>query len=275
MYDLIANGEVDLVRYTQLLDIRRIIRDPLSGAIDGSNTIFQGNYSPALASGSTAIFSGTTPLSNYVFFPDNAQFELASAPALGSAQLYANYTYSSLLNETVVRMLFLGFDEMEARWSRGLRLTSSGSTYIAATEADSAIYIVGPSDVSDPTSCGIYFSTARRQIAFYMKCIQYVYWSQRLYEEAAGGMAYKEAGGMSVDTTKRAQNLKLLLDCLERDLEKLLLLAQIDWSQNASAIAIHSPQSADYQENFAWQNGVSTANRSTYNPYRGTEGPAL
>lgn len=273
MYELLTQGISDLARSSQLLDLRKIVRDSLSGPIDGSNTVFVGNYAPALASGSNALFVGTVQQTLYTFNPVAAQFVFTTAPAANSAQIYANYTYSSLDSDTVIRLLFLGFDQMESFWSRGLRLSSSSSSYSAATESSSTIYIVGSSDTSDPTSNGVYFSTSRKQIAFYMKCCQYAYYIQRMYEEAAGGLSYKEAGGMAVNTEARARNLKLLLDMLMKELETILAAAQADWG-SALGFAIHSPQSADYQENFAWQDGVSTANRatSTYNPYRGLTG---
>lgn len=267
MYELLTNGAADLARYTTLLDVRKIIRDPLSGPVNGTNTIFLGNYPSALLSGSTAVFIGTTPQSNYQFIADNVQFTLSSAPAAGSAQVYGNYTYSSLAPDVITKILFLGFDEMESRWARGFRLSSSSSTYIAASDTDSSVYVVSSSDVSDPTSSGIYFSTSRTQIAFYMKCSQFAYYSQKMYDEAATGMSYREAGGMAVDTTKRASNINMLISRIDKELTKMMMAAQADWLQNSGgfADAILSSKSGDYIRNFQWQDGIATENGT----YRG------
>lgn len=260
MYELLTQGAVDLARYTSLLETRKIIRDPLSGPINSSNTIFTGNYPPALASGSTAIFLGTVAQTGYSFIADNAQFTLSSAPATGAAQIYGNYTFSSLAPDVVTKILFLGFDHMESLWARGFRLSGSAGVYVPAVDTDSAVYIVSSSDNADPVASGLYFSASRTQIAFFMKSAQYAYYSQRLYEEAAGGMSYKEAGGMAVDTTSRARNINLLLDRLERELMRMLATAQADWLENLGGFAavIHSPQSGDYRSNLKWQDGTGT-----------------
>ena len=253
MYNLKSNGVTDLARFTQLLDLRKITHDPLIGPVDGSNTVFQANFTPLNASGSTAVFVSGVTQNGYSVAFETGEFALASAP---STQPYANYTFSSLTTENLTRILMLGFDEMEQRWPRKLRLSGSDSTFVQADETFTSLYIVSTdgSTVADPYSSGVYLSTSVSQIALFMKCCQYAYLSQQQLDVAIGTMSYKEPGGLSVSNEKRVDALEKVLSRVERELNRALVVAQSEWLANTgdSAALIAPIHSKDYDANFDW-----------------------
>jgi hypothetical protein len=250
-YDLFASGVTDLARYTQLLDLRRVTRDPLSGIVDGTNYIFNTTYSPCLSSGSTAVSVNYVNQTGYTFIFDTGEIQLASPPA---SQPFANYTSTSLTSETIKRMLFLGLDEMETRWARGFRLSSSLSSYVPATESDVSAYIVDPNLLVDPVAGTASFSLARAEIAFYMKSVQYAYFSHAQFQTAMDGISYKEAGGMSVSTVSRSPAIDKLLARLDKEMGKQLISIQAAWLQGGGFAAfIRNEHSKDYSSNFEWR----------------------
>jgi hypothetical protein len=260
MYDLKLTGVTDLARFTQLLEIRKVTRDPLQGAVNGSNKYFYSNSTPLLSSGSTVVVVNGSSVANTVVY-ETGEFYLTAAP---SYQPYANYTYSSLTSENVTRILLLGFDEMEQRWARGWRLSSSNSSYSAGDETSSALYVSAKDSLSDPTSSGILFSTSKSQIAFYMKSCQYAYISQQQLLAATETMNYREAGGMAVSNEKRADVLDRTLTRLERELTRALMIAQAEWLRTSGGFgaAILPEHSTDYDANFEWRPSRTGSNEN-------------
>jgi len=257
-YDLFSasGGIADLTRFTQLLDLRRVTRDPLSGIVDGTNYIFNTTYSPCLSSGSTTVYVNYVNQTGYTFIYDTGEVQLATPPAY---QPFANYTACSETSETIKRMLMLGLDEMETRWSRGFRLSSSLSSYVAATESDTSAYIVDPTLLIDPISGQSSFSLSRAEIGFYMKSVQYAYFSHQQYDTAMAGISYKEAGGMSVSTVSRSKDLGNLLTRLDKEMAKQLISIQAAWLQGGGFAAFIGPyHTKDYLGNFSWQQGLTT-----------------
>lgn len=261
MYNLKTTGVTDLARFTQLLDLKKMTHDPLMGVVDSSNKIFTANFSPLSSSGSTAVFLGTVAQSGYTVVNETGEFTLASAPAV---QPTANYTFTSLTDTDVVRILLLGFDEMEQRWTRKLRLSSSNSAFAQGNEDSGSLFVVTSdgTTVADPTASSIFFSTSVAQIAFYMKCCQYAYLTQQQLDVAIGTMSYKEPGGLSVSNERRVDALEKVLLRIERELGRALLVAQSEWLLTAGGFAsfVAPIHSKDYDANFEWRDENNTLN---------------
>ena len=251
MYELLTTGQADLINFTRLVDIKKIARDPLTGVVDGSNPTFFANFSPLLSSGSTSVLVSGVAQTGVIEY-DTGQFNLNSAP---SAQPFAWYTFTSWTVEQMTRVLLRGFDEMESRWARGFRLSSSSSSFVLPTVSDAAIYLIDKDVVQDPVYLNGTWSLMRSQVALYMKCCEFAYYAGIAGDEARVGTAYREAVGMSVNTAHRSPNLEKLMDRLEKEVCAALFTAQNAWYSDGSGVgaAVLNPQTLDYKTNFEWQ----------------------
>lgn len=253
-YNLVSQGPVDLYRVTSLFDIRKIARDPLQGVVDGSNKTFFASMPPIMSQGSVGVAVGSTVQASSAFVVqyDTGEIDMVSAPA---QQVYAWYTTCSMPPDRQMRALFRGFDEMELRWPRGYRLSSSLSAYTEALETDAAVYVVSASDLTDPVSPsdGATFSQKRSQIGFFMECCRFAYFLNKFGEEAEKGLSYRENSGMSVNTSGRAGALDKLVARLETRLCDALRRAQDAWDSSSIGDAVLNPQSLYYRIDLEWQ----------------------
>ena len=258
MYDLSTNGARDFLRYTALLSQRKVPRDPLSGLVDGANTVFLTQYSPILSSGSLTAYdsSGSVVATSSVDY-DTGEVVFPSAP---SYQPTATYTATPYTSWQLKSFLMAGFDEMSARWDRpNWYLSSGSSSYIAPTEDDEYIYVVlkNPSDgtLSDPPCYGsVGFSLLRAQTRFYMACCEYAYITRQLMFTAENSINFREARGASIDREQIPKNIDLAMERLERKVVAAMKVAQDQYYAGGDHLGAQiSPQhTLDFETNYEW-----------------------
>ena len=232
-FELWTDGLLVVDRIGRLFNKRSIARDPLSGVVDGANTVFYANYYPILSSGSLALYAGgNTPVasSSYTVDYDAGCFTLTPAPV---SQPQASYTFAKYTESIMRSVMVAGFDEMEGRWYRSLFLSDTLNTVVPITESSSAAYIVD-STGSDPAVGAITWSQSRAQIDFYAKCTQLAFYRTLAGEHALSDFIWKEAQGLFVDKSKTVPNLLAVIKQLEADLQRTQNSAQFEWYGDAS-----------------------------------------
>ena len=99
-FELWTDGLTVVDRTARLFNKHVVARDPLSGVVDGVNTVFYANYYPMLSSGSVGLYVGgetTVAPSSYTIDYDAGCFVLIPAPV---SQPTASYTFAKY-SETV------------------------------------------------------------------------------------------------------------------------------------------------------------------------------
>jgi hypothetical protein len=256
MYNLLVEGVRDLSRYTALLQQRKVAHDPLSGIVDGSNTVFYTQYAPVLTSGSLLGYASGSLFAVATMDYDTGCVEFTTAPA---KQPDATYTYTPFTQSQQVSMLMAGYDELSSRWLRENWYLSSGSAVLTLpTDTDPNIWLVysdaSGSVLTDP-ACGatMTFSTSRLQVRLYMACCEYSYLTRQLVETSLSGVSFRERFGTALDRMQIPKNLSLALDRLESNLTRILRVAQeeyYDGTQYGSGIA--PEHSVGYKTQFDW-----------------------
>jgi hypothetical protein len=248
MYDLAVQGYSDFSRYGTVLDKRKISLDPLSGVADGSNVFFQTTFFPILTSGSFSVYTSGSSVSGVADY-DTGSITLAGAPLV---QPKATYTFLPYTTAEMMQFLVGGFDEMESRWVREWKLTDA--TGARADENSAQLYVTDTTG-SDPACGNSSFSLSRVQTAFYLSCTEYRFRLTQLGNSAFNDYMYRSTAGVTVDKSKRPQNMELLVRSLDDRVKRTLRMAQeqyyTDGSQWGSYVGgLHS---ADYVTNFEWQ----------------------
>lgn len=257
MYDLRVEGVADLSR-SMLFRVRPIVRDALSGLVDGSNRVFRTTYYPLLTSGSIIVYEGGSEVlpSGYGVDYDTGAVIFDTAP---DVQPEADYAYSELTQEQFIDILMAGFDEMEGRWNRGFVLSSSSTTYAAADRDSDHIYVVARganNEVCDPPFRGNTFSASRTQIRFLIACCEYGQLQMRADDAAPSLYSFREGtGGLTVDKSRIPANLERTLERKERQLAQVLDIAQGEYYRGSApwGAYIAPPVSQEYRDVYDWQ----------------------
>lgn len=250
MLDLSVSGISLFARYGDVLARRPIARDPLSGVVDGANKTFFSNYFPLLTSGSVSVRVGGVAVTGGSADYDTGEFTLANPP---SAQPEASYTFTPFRAAQVLQFLTAGFDEMEMRWFRGFKLVDGSGN--PADESSAQILVADSNGVDPPTGSTV-FSLSRVQIAFLMLCTEYRYYLSASGDAAISDFMFRETlRGMTVDKSKRPDNLQGHLAILEKRLQQALVAATDEYFPDGShyGAAIDNPVTRDYAANFEWQ----------------------
>jgi len=248
-YDLAVNGFVDFVRYGQVLEQRKISRDPLSGVADGSNVTFHTTYYPILTSGSLQVYTSgslATGIADY----NTGEINLTVAPLV---QPQATYTFTPFSSDQILNFLVAGFEEMETRWDRGWNLVDlSGNT---ANESSNALQVVDSATGTDPVCGTASFSTSRIQQAFLMGCVEYRFRLTQFLNSANDDYNYHASGGPTVDKSRRPANMDMVIKTLDTRLARMMKMAQEQYYTQMQHVGgyIAAPMSEDYAENYEWQ----------------------
>lgn len=254
-FDLWTDGATLVDRAVHLFDKRAIARDPMSGIVDGSNTLFYIKHPPVLSSGSIGVYTtGSDPVasSQYTVDYDAGLVEFVTAPSVQPTATYHTARYSDLQIKSI---MVAGFDEMEGQWFRGLSLSSVIGTgqIIQITEDSPFAYVVNTSG-SDPQIGSIYFGQSRTQLNFYTKCVQLAFYRSLLPETALNGLIWTEAQGLRIDRTKVTPNLKLAIDSTEKAVVTAMNSARFEWYGDAAfGYGILSPQTEEFAAHKFWQ----------------------
>lgn len=254
MYDLIADGLLDVKRF---IEIERVGRDPLSGIIDGSNTLFFTTYNPILSSGSLVLYEGATvvPATDFTIDYDSGEIIAASAP---SQQFRATYYVTQYTNTRLTRFLMNSFQFMEAAFRRNWRLSSSASTYAAVDETSGSMYIVDATTMIDPVTGSKTFSTSHVQVGFFLSCLELTMAMWKL-DQAADGFMWREDRGITVDKSRVAQNRAQYVEFVKKRHAVYLQAAQEEYYASTHYGGfVGNPITEDYLYNFEWQEGSKT-----------------
>lgn len=259
LYDLAVDGLEDFYRRrVGSKQLRR--REPLIGAVDGSNVIFLTSQSPILP-GSQVVYDTYTPLvpmQVVLADTDAGLFQLYNAPV---ARPVADYTVVPITARQIIYYAWAGFELMEGLWSRGFLLSSNDTTYSPATVESGHIYItVGGLKtgdvVSDPVSGALTFSTSPLQKALLGRCIEMAYLEAMQYEASLSDVNIRErSGGIAVDSSRRTGNINLAIKSCYEYLLKSWYAAMDEYypdGEHYGGIA-SQPHSLEYQTFWDWR----------------------
>jgi len=267
MYDLKVDGVADLSR-SMLFRSRPIVRDALSGLVDGSNRVFRTTYYPLLTSGSIIVYEGGSEVlpSGYGVDYDTGAVIFDTAP---DVQPEADYAYSELTQEQFIDILMAGFDQMEGRWNREFVLSSKSDTYAAADRNSEHIYIVlrgANSEVCDPPFRGNTFSASRTQIGFFIACCEYAMLEMRANDAAPSLYSFREGtGGLTVDKSRIPANLERALVRKEGQLAQVLDIAQGEYYRGSAPWGAYIPPvvTEEYKDVYDWQTEAREQDRTS------------
>ena len=228
-FDLFSADGLRLAdRYVRAFNLQYIARDPLSGVVDSSNTVFNSTYRPILSSGSQGVRLGGVLQSgsSYTVEAEQGVFIFNTAP---SVQPIADYTIAAYPDRLIRSVMVVGFDEMELLWFRGLALSETQGTgqIILSSQDSNNAYVVNSSG-SDPPIGNIFFSTSWAQRALYGACVQLAFVKLQIGEYAPTHFIWQEAQGLRVDKSMTVRNLQAFKDNLEKSLAKKLEQAQVE-----------------------------------------------
>ena len=246
-FDLAVEGLARLRRTTPFGE-QPIAWEPLSGLVDGSNMRFRTRRSPVKTNSITVYVSNVAVVAVFTA-PDIVT--LAAAPA---AQPYATYVYQPLSDLRGKQLLMDGIYEMERRWPRGWRLSSTTSSYTAATEADSHIYILASGSLTDPSS-EVALSTSENQRALCLSCAMYVYRLAQAWVASIAAVSIRgSGGGMTLDRRSIPRAMMDMLAVYDKRLQSQLIQGMMEWSGGASLGGALSPfATRDYMQQWEWQ----------------------
>lgn len=211
---------------TELWHERAATKEPLEGLPDGENKTFYTPHFP-LSSGvgiiiydidGTVFSSGSYNVESY----ETGTIIFNTPP---TQRYYASYTTQTLSDTKLTDVMKAGFDKMEVEYNRNWYLvTSDSETYISSNS----------SSVVDPVTGSYTFSTSRAQVKLYLLCCEYEFEKARAKFAAQNFYRYREsrAGGVQIDKSRNPDQLKALLDLIQREIE--------------DAVAVCANQSGDY-----------------------------
>lgn len=260
MFDLAVAGITRLRRLAPFAE-RPVAWEPLSGLVDGANKRFRVRQGPVKTDTLTAYVSDVS-VGKIVVSPDVVL--LTTAPA---AQPYASYIHQPLTVLQAKQLLMDGVTELEMRWARGLRMSSSDTAYVAAAETDDHIYVIAKATVTDPSDA-VVLSTSETQLGLLLGCTSYVYRLADLLVASLAAISVRgTAGGMTLDRRSIPTALLAVLAMLNRRLERQIVIAQSEWTDGESLGGTFDPiMTRDYLEQYEWQSTAVLEN--WYSLYR-------
>ena len=272
MYDLWVNGLLDADRFARLFNKSQRSHDPLSGIVDNVNQYFYARMTPILASGTVSVYtSGSNPLpsSDWSVDYNSGLFILNTAPSVQPTASFQTARYSDLQMRSI---LIAGFDEMENQWFRGLCLSETTGSLTLVTETSGSALITDSNGNAPASVNGVPFDLSRNQIGFYVKCVQLAYLKSLIPESALFGYIWSESGGLKVDKSLTAKNLKYGIDAIEADMPKAKQAAQLEWVGAAALYggSIPVPYTAEFVSHRWWQKRSMQENWRDNVQYQGT-----
>jgi len=240
-----------------LVDLKRslfwneyaVIREPLEGLVDSLNKVFYTPQRPLSSVAGVTVYdsagdevsSGSYSVESY----EAGTITFNSAPAV---RHYVSCTVQTLPDTMLDGVVLDGFDEMEARYNRNWYLTTSGGlTYVSSS----------PSSVVDPVCGGLVFSTSRLQIKLYLLCCEYALLKAQFKYAAANYFRYREGrvAGVMVDRSRNADQLRLALDVLDRDIEDAVMGAASQAGDPVFGGYVAGTKSDIYLAQYDWWTG--------------------
>ena len=270
MYDLAVDGVRDLAR-SGLFERQTEYREPLDGIPDGSNLLFRTQYRPILSTEDVTVHlsmsGGSVSSGSYTVDHDSGSV-LFTSNAAPTTQPAVSYTWANQTLRQFKQILMDGFTTMELLIHRGWRLSSSSATYSMADEDDTNIFVVGASDLLDPSD----FSLSKTQIGFFQCCCRLAYLNNRLLQAAEHDIDYREDRGISVTRTRRAPNLERAFQVEWQKMLKYIEAVNEEVYAGADLYGdyIEPPATEFYLSDYQWQEASKLLNLRElykYEPY--------
>jgi hypothetical protein len=253
MYDLYVDGLRDLARSQLFRRIRRV-REGMVGLTDGVNRVFRTVYAPLFSAATTQIYSSGSLLSSgsYSLDVEAGYIELVT-PLTAGLQPQATYEQVDLTTTQQKDLLFRAVEEMELRWPRGYRRSSTSATYTAATGDEDHVYVMDGTLVADPVVGSTTFGSSLVQHAFLIGCVEYLLLLTQAQYAAPNEFSFREDRGVAIDRKGIPAAIEAALSRQEKRLAYLVRQAQEE-SYGLAGLGgyLSHPQSTDNQENYDW-----------------------
>lgn len=246
-FDLAVEGVARLRRTTPFGEVP-IAWEPMQGLVDGVNTRFRTRKGPVKANSITVYVSNVAVAATLV--PPDVMI-LDAAPA---ALPYATYTHQPLSVLQAKQLMMDGVTELEGRWPRAWRMSSSTVTFTAATEADAHIYVVSGSSMADPSD-EVALSTSENQRGLVVACAVYVYRMAQVFATAMAAVSIRgSGGGMTLDRKAIPSAMMAMLAVYDKRLRGQMIQAAMEWTGGESlGGGIDVIATRDYMQQYEWQ----------------------
>lgn len=240
-----------------VLDLKRslfwnehaIIREPLEGLVDSLNKVFYTPQRPlSSGAGVTVYDSAGDEVNSGSYSVENYEAGTIRFNAAPTVRHYVSCTVQTLPDTLLDGVVLDGFDEMEARYNRNWYLTKSGGlTYISSSVTA----------LVDPVCGGLVFSTSRLQIKLYLLCCEYALVKALMKYAAANYFRYREGrvAGVMVDRSRNAEQLKLALDVLDRDIDDAVIGAASQAGDSVFGGYVAGTKSDIWIDQYDWWTG--------------------
>lgn len=255
LYDICVDGINAF--YARRPSAQQLVRrEPLIGATDGANTLFLTAHKPLLYD-SVAVYASNNPWTPVPLLRLDADGGVIGLATPTLSAITADYTRIPLPASKIAQVALAGFDLMQSLWARDFSLSSDNTTYTQAVGSEPHLYIVSGTTVDDPTCGTLTFSASAKQRGLLARCIDVAFLDMALADAALMDVVIRERmGGISVDPSRRAQNLALAREALWGELTRALFAAQEEVGGENMGIASVAPvHTVEYERVYHWQNG--------------------
>jgi hypothetical protein len=201
------------LKRSMLWNERAVVREPLEGLPDGSNTVFYTAQRPISSSGITVYDNTGTEYSSGSYTVDSYEFgTIRFTTTAPTSTYYISYTAQSLTDDQLTDIVKNGFDKMEQAYNRNWYITSNSISSNA-------------SSVVDPTvGASLTFSASRLHVSFYLLCCEWALaFALRKYA-AFNYFRYREnrASGVQIDRSMNADQLRVIMDDLQKQIDDVV-----------------------------------------------------
>lgn len=195
---------------------RKIVREPLSGLVDGSNKVFHLPYAPAQDDSVVVYDNAGSTVATSAYTVDEEAGSVVFGTAISTAYT-ADFTFQALTDTALLSLCKEGFDTMQRLYPRDLYLVSSGgSLHISSTTGT----------VSDPSIGSSTFSASRKQQDLLMICCEEAVVKALIQQSAMEAIDVREGiTGMRMDRTRRTQALETALGVVQDRIEQAVYAA--------------------------------------------------
>ena len=253
MYDLYVDGLRDFQRSLLFRKVRRV-REGMVGLTSGANAVFHTVYMPLLSAATTQIYTSGSLISSGSYTLDlEAGCVIFNTAPSANVQPEATYYQVDLSESQLKDLLFRAFEEMEARWPRGYRRSSSSSVYTEAVGTETHVYVLAGATVTDPVVGSTTFGASPVQHAFLVACAEYLLAVAQANYAAPNEFSWREDRGMAVDRRGIPRALEEAVARQDKRLAAMVRSAQEEhYGSLAPGAYIGNSSSEDYDDNYDW-----------------------
>lgn len=253
MYDLFTDGLAAL-KGILLFRTEKFAYQGMMGITSGSNRVFQAPHHPLLSAETTEIYLDGVLVEDYTLDIETGVVRFDDAPEEG-AGVEATYYRSDYTDTQLKNILLEAFRQMEMRWPRGYRVSSSAVTFAEATILSDAAYVVAPAVLEDPVIAGaITFGSSQAQRGLLLSFAELVRLEIEGRQAAITAFSWREDRGTAVDRSRVPSNIRDMIAMQNDKLYDAMQEAQNEFytSTTAGGYLTITP-SKDYSQNFDWR----------------------